>query len=213
MNETAKVAIRIVLILLFLGLGAFFMLGPAWGGGMGGAYLGVVAGCFFWLLAAILMAPWLAGWLSSRSGGLFFPEDRFDRPQPHYSLAEAKAKRGAFEAAMADYAKMAVEDPAEIRPYFEMIDLALMHLHDRDRAEAVFRQGMETLEQPEPRAALGRYYAAACSRAEARPEWGRVHKVAPRAPEAPETYRTAPDYAHVPNPLRSSGRKAEGDDG
>ena len=210
MNDETKTGLRLAAAVLFFGLGVWLLIRAP-----GAASLIVVAvvlmGAFaMWLVAAVLMAPTVAGWLAAPWGGLFFPSARNEKPPPHYSLAEAKMQRDDFEGALADYVKITLNYPGEVRPYCDMVDIVLRHLDDPERAEVIYRKGMETLEDQEAKEVLARHFRAAKSRAAARPDWGQVHTVRYREDEAaPGAYRDAPAREHVPNPMRTSKPKRD----
>ena len=191
--------------LLLIGISFFAFLGGVASGNRILAAGAALVGCGFLLAGAIVLGPTLASWFSAPWVRLYFPgPDRNAKPPPRYSLAEAKVQRDDYEGALADYVKITLAYPEEVRPYFEMIDIILRHLNDPERAEVVYRKGMETLKSQEAREVLARHYRASRSRAAGRPAWGEVHTVPYREDRA-DGYRTAPDdREHVPNPLRTS---------
>ena len=114
--------------------------------------------------SALLLAPTLSALAAEATGSLFFPEERFDRPQPIYGIPAARRQQGLFEEAIAEYEKLVANYPEEIRPHEAMIDIALLDLRDPDRALAFFQRGVAALSDPESKEALARYYAAAKQR-------------------------------------------------
>ena len=53
---------------------------------------------------------------------------------------------------MQAYAAIVQEDPSEVLAYTAMIEIAFKHLHDRDRANSIYRQGLEALRDREKQA-------------------------------------------------------------
>lgn len=208
MKEEWRSVIRVVAALVFLGLGLGVLLrGMNMGFGLGTAVF-LIFGFALWLIAALLLSPTVAGWFAAPWANLYFPGTTNEKPPPHYSLAEAKVQRDDFEGALADYVHITLNYPEEVRPYCEMIDIILQHLHDAERAAVVYRKGMDTLEKQEAQELLARHYRAALSRAAGRPEWGEVHTVEYKEDDAAGGgYRNAPQREHVPNPLRTSKPK------
>lgn len=86
------------------------------------------------IMGSIIIAFPLAELIAEPTGNLFWPSDRFDRPQPAYSIPQSKRARGLYEEAMAGFEKLAEEHPQEVQPYVEMIDIAIVNLHDPLRA-------------------------------------------------------------------------------
>jgi tetratricopeptide (TPR) repeat protein len=117
--------------------------------------VGVGALVLAWPLAALFAEP---------TGSLYFPGARFDRPQPMYGIPASKRQRGLYAEAIAEYERLAAEYPDEVKPYQEMIDIALLDLRDPDRALAIFQQGLAALPTQEDKESLARYFSAARQR-------------------------------------------------
>lgn len=118
---------------------------------------GLAAGLFSTaciLLASILVAPPFARFICYKIGTMFFSDDRFDKPQPIYSIPEARRREGNYEEAIAGFEKIAAEDPQEVRAYIGMIDVAIVELKDIPRAEAMMREALSVLSQPADRERL-----------------------------------------------------------
>jgi hypothetical protein len=130
--------------------------------------------CF--LVAAIIIARPIARLIAEPAGNLFYPEDHFDRPQPMYGIPESKRKKGLYEEAMAGFEKIANEFPNEIKPYVEMIDIAIVDLKDAERAHAIYRRGISVLKNAEAKEILARMYNAIRTRLNGR----RTTSVKPR---------------------------------
>lgn len=114
--------------------------------------------------AAIIIAPSIAGLFAEPSGSLYYPEGTSERPQPMYSIGESKRKKGLSREAFDHFAKIAEKYPHELRPYVEMMDIAIVDLQDGALAEHVFHQGMSALVTEKDRQGLGTMYRAISSR-------------------------------------------------
>jgi len=121
------------------------------------------------ILGAIIIAFPLAELFAEPTGNLFWPSEHYDHPQPQYSIPQSKRARGLYEEAMTGFEKLAEEHPQETQPYFEMIDIAIVNLHDPQRAKAIFHRGIAALEKEEDRETLARMYRAIQTRLNSRP--------------------------------------------
>ena len=134
---------RFILAALFFWLGWYLLIH----GNIGGAFIA----CAVFILGAVIIAPSLAELFAEPTGNLFWPSAQYDRPQPAYSIPQSKRARGLYEEAMAGFEKIAEEYPQEVQPYVEMIDLAIVNLHDPKRANAIFHRGVDALTKDEDR--------------------------------------------------------------
>lgn len=126
--------------------------------------LQLLLGMFCFLLAAILVARPIARLVAEPAGNLFYPGDCYDRRQPMYGIPESKRKKGLFEEAMADLEKIANEFPRELKPYIDMMDIAIVDLKDPDRANAIYQRGIAALRKIEDKETLARMYQGIRSR-------------------------------------------------
>lgn len=117
-------------------------------------------GCAGLLLGAILLAPPLARLFAESTGGLFYPDQSFDRPQPMYSIPQARRVQGQYEEALAGFEQIAQEHPDRVEPYVAMIEIAIVNLHDGGRAEAFYQRGLAALQREEDKESLARVYRA-----------------------------------------------------
>lgn len=145
-----------------LGALAWWLLLTASGGWI--AVPRLLLGMLCLVTAAVLLAPLLARLIAEPFGNLFNPSERFDRPQPMYSVPQGQRAKGLFEEAMAGFEQIAREYPDEVQPYIEMIDIAIVNLQDQTRAAAVYQRGLAQLPKPGDRAVLTRMYDAIRSR-------------------------------------------------
>lgn len=193
MNIYSGIWKRLLFRLLFgaplLVIGAVVMVRGGGGGSMAGAFVTCLFGAALIILGAILLAPPLAELVANTAMkgffSLIFPDRRFERPQPNYSIPEARVKAGQYGEAMALYEKLAAEYPGEVRVYVEMVDLAAVRLHDSARAEAILRRGLAAVQDPEGRKALERSGRAILSRLDPDPEWRHRRKLQPPPPAPP----------------------------
>ena len=152
---------RFILAALFFSIG-FYLLHQ---GNIGAAFIGLPA----FIVGAIIVAPPLAELIAEPTGNLFWPSAQYDRPQPAYSIPQSKRARGLYEEAMAGFEKLAKEHPGEVQPYIEMIDIAIVNLHDPKRAQVIFHRGIDALQKDEDRETLARMYHAIQTRLNSRP--------------------------------------------
>lgn len=144
---------RAILAAIALGTGVYFLMG-AWHIGQ------MLVGLAFFLLAAIIAAPAISRLLVEPLGGLFWPRHYNDKPQPIYSIPHAKRLKGQLEEALLGYEQIVAEHPSEVRPWLEMIDIALAELGDPVRAELLYQRGLAALRKPKDREWLAQVYAA-----------------------------------------------------
>ena len=152
---------RLVPAAALFGVG-WYVLATASGGWAAVPRLLVGFSCF--ITAAVILAFPVAGLLAEPTGNLFYAGERFDRPQPIYSIPQSKRTQGFYELAMTAYQKIADEYPEEVKPYVEMIDIATRDLNDPTRALAVYETGMSRLKKDKDRAVLTQMYMAIRSR-------------------------------------------------
>jgi hypothetical protein len=146
----------------------FFVLFHAQGGLVGGFAMGLL-GCGAIIVGAIVIAFPLARLIAEPSGSLFLPKEHFDRPQPRYGIPQSKRAQGLYEEAMAGFEKIAEEYPGEVKPYIEMIDIAIVNLKDPQRAYRIYQRGISTLKKREDRDVVVRMYEAIRSRLDTKP--------------------------------------------
>ena len=111
----------------------------------------------------------LARGLAEPTGNLFWPRRYYDKPQPMYGIPQSRRAKGQLEEALAEYEKIAAAHPDEIRPFVEMIDLAIHDLRDADRANAIFQNGLARLKNPDDKDRLAQAYAETRTRLDVRP--------------------------------------------
>jgi len=116
----------------------------------------LLAGMALLVAGSVLIARPVARLLALPWGGLFFPDERYTRPPPRYSIAATRVKEGRYAEALAMYEKIAADYPDELKPHVAMLELAARHLRDPARAEAIYQRSRAALRRPALRAALAR---------------------------------------------------------
>jgi hypothetical protein len=149
------------LALLVYGLGWFLLAGAAGGWG---AVPQLLFGMGFVVTAAIIVAAPIARLVAEPTGNLFWPSRRFDRPQPMYGIPESKRKKGLYQEAFDGFQAIAEEFPQELKPYVQMIDIAIVDMYNANLARAVLQSGLKTLKDDNARDALSRMHRAISSR-------------------------------------------------
>ncbi len=121
--------------------------------------LGFLVGVALFMVAAVTVAGPIAALLAEPAGSLYYPGGPIEEIPPMYGIPESRRKNGLLEEAMAEYEKIAAGYPRELKPYVDMIDLAILDLRDPARAEEIYRRGLATLEAEDRREALRVMYA------------------------------------------------------
>ena len=137
--------IRVVLALMVFLLSMWLMRGPVLSGSAVYALPYVLVGIPMIVLAAIIAAPSITRDLVEWVVDFFTYSEKFDRAPPMYSIPQGLRKNRRYEEAMAAYEEIAEAYPDELKPWLEMIDIALFDLKDADRAEIIHQRGMQTL--------------------------------------------------------------------
>jgi len=132
--------------------------------GSWGAIVPILGGMLCFLLAACIVAIPLARWFAEPWGSLYFSNRMAEGKAPMYGIPQSKRKKGLFEEAMTDYEAIVREHPGELRAYVEMMDMAVVNLKDRHRAERIYEQGMLIIQNEDDRRALGAMHRAISSR-------------------------------------------------
>lgn len=146
-------AVRLGVAVPLLLAGFSIMLAGLRAGGYAAAFsLPLATACF--VGAGTMIAPWVAQRFGNLAGGVFFPDRQFDRPQPVFSLAEGKRAQGQPREALAEYERVLLEHPQELRCYISMMDTAARDLRDPVLAEGYYRRGLAQITDAAPRQQL-----------------------------------------------------------
>lgn len=145
------------LIALPLFVIAWILLQRAEGGFQSSALL--FFGMALMVLSAIVVGPTLARILSQPAGNLYYPSARFDRPQPIYSIPAGHRVSGEFEEAFEGFREISRQHPQLLRPYGEMMDIAIADLKDWPLANEVYREARSQIRDRADRDRLERMRA------------------------------------------------------
>lgn len=148
---------------------------------VGGPIL-LVGGILFWIMppfgmlvlfiGAVIVAPLITEILAEPFRAIFYPDSRADGPAPLYGIPSTKKARGQYEEAIADYRTIAVQFPKETKPYFGMIETAIVNLHDPDRARTFLHEAFAKFaREPETCQIIQRHFEAMLTRVKPDPAW------------------------------------------
>lgn len=110
------------------------------------------------IVAAILMAKPLVGWIGDLTANLFMPSARHDKPQPMYSIPEGRMAAEDYTGALEAYEELAAEHPTEIVPHLRMMEIWLRVYQDVEAAQTIRDNALQAIEGHENR---GKFDAAA----------------------------------------------------
>jgi hypothetical protein len=125
----------------------------------------------FLLGGAVIVAPLFTTMLAEPFRAIFYPVDRFDGPQPMYGVPASKRAWGRYEDAIHGYEEIARKYPDDLKPYVEMIHIAVVDLRDEDRAKAILDKALTVLTKEEDKAILTRIYEANKTLLHSAPAW------------------------------------------
>lgn len=105
--------------------------------GLPGGMLSIVAAHGVLIVAALLLAKPLAGFIGDWLSGLFMPGERFDKPPPMYSIPEGRMAKEDYPGALEAYAEIAAGYPGEIDPHLRMMEIWMRVYRDKDSARTI----------------------------------------------------------------------------
>jgi hypothetical protein len=105
--------------------------------GIPGGMLPILAAHAVLIVAAILLAKPLAGFIGDWLGTLFMPGERFAKPPPMYSIPEGRMSKEDFPGALEAFAELAAEHPEEIAPHLRMMEIHLRIYRDPESARTI----------------------------------------------------------------------------
>lgn len=120
------------------------------------------AGLLTFITLSLLASP-VAEALGTVFSWLLFSTSSVNTPKPQYGHAEVLEKQDAYEEAIEEYRTVARLFRRDAKPYLEMIRIAVVRLRDPDRAQALYREGMQKLRGRAARQTLVRMYPAILS--------------------------------------------------
>lgn len=109
------------------------------------ASLPLLASQGFLIVAAILLAKPIAGWVGDLTANLFMPGARHDGPQPMYSIPEGRMAAEDYAGALEAYAELAAAHPEEIVPHLRMMEIWLRFYRDPAAAQQIHANALETI--------------------------------------------------------------------
>jgi len=122
--------------------------------GLPGGMLMIVAAHGVLVVAALMMARPLAGFIGEWMSGLFMPSDRHSRPQPMYSIPEGRVTAEDYPGALEAYAELAAEHPEEIAPHLRMMEIWLRVYKDPGSACTIRDNALLTIKGKKNKAAF-----------------------------------------------------------
>ena len=90
--------------------------------------------------------------------GSHMPGGRYRKPQPRYSIPEARRQEGKHNESIMEYHAIIASHPQELKAYVAIMDIYLTDLHEPDQALQVYRLAMDTLKKKEDKEAAARMY-------------------------------------------------------
>lgn len=97
------------------------------------------------IVAAILLAKPIAGWIGDLTANLFMPGARNDGPQPMYSIPEGRMAAEDYAGALEAYAELAAAHPSEIVPHLRMMEIWLRVYRDPEAARQIQASALQTI--------------------------------------------------------------------
>lgn len=113
--------------------------------GMPDGMLMIVGAHVALVLAALIMARPLAGFIGGWMSGIFMPGDSHSRPQPMYSIPEGRVAAEDYAGALEAYAELAAEHPQEIAPHLRMMEIWLRVYKDPESARTIRDNALLTI--------------------------------------------------------------------
>lgn len=121
------------------------------------------------IVGALILAWPLAALIAEPCSNLFYSRQPLTGPQPMYSIPQSKRASGLYEEAMAGFEDISEDHPTELKPYVEMIDIAIVNLQDPDRANEIYQRGIASIKSDDNRDALATMYSAIRTRLKTTP--------------------------------------------
>lgn len=97
------------------------------------------------LVAAIILAKPVAGWIGDFTANLFMPGARNDKPQPMYSIPEGRMAAEDYAGALEAYTELAAAHPEEIAPHLRMMEIWLRVYRDPEAAQTIRANALQTI--------------------------------------------------------------------
>lgn len=113
--------------------------------GIPGGMIVLLAGNVVLLVAAIILAKPVAGWIGDFTANLFMPGARHDKPQPMYSIPEGRMTAEDYPGALEAYAELAAAHPEEIAPHLRMMEIWLRVYRDPEAAQTIRANALQSI--------------------------------------------------------------------
>lgn len=146
-------AVRLAVAVPALVIGMVILVQGLRAGALAAAFAMLLATACF-VVAGIMIAPWVAERLGNAGAGILYPDRRFTGPQAIHSLAEGKRAQGLAREALAQYERVLAEHPQDLPCFVAMMDTAARDLRDPVLAQGFYRRGSEQLTDPKDLAQL-----------------------------------------------------------
>lgn len=139
-----QLLLRALLALPLAAVG-WYLVGSIGSGWAAAPVLLVAMGCF--IGAAVVVAGPLTRLFAEPAGALYHPPAAPAALTPDYGVADALKDQTKSREAFGEYRKIADVYPQEVKPYVEMMDIALKNMKDEALARDVLTQGLARLRE------------------------------------------------------------------
>lgn len=139
-EDPAKLIFKWILTGLVLGVMFWKVIPIVAAGGFGGAFVGIPATAVCGLALAIIWRRSIAGYVAEPLGALYDGGDAEVEPQPYYSIADAKRKRGHFIEAIAEIRKQLDKFPTDFTGQMLLAEIQAENLNDLPGAEVTLQR-------------------------------------------------------------------------
>lgn len=109
------------------------------------------------ILAVAQVAPDIADWFGGMAGGILYNRREGERI-PMYGIPEKLVTMGKYVEAEAEYEKIMEEFPDEVKPYIDLVNVAVKRLNNAELAEQFYKKGMNALKKDEAKIQLEDVY-------------------------------------------------------
>ncbi|HOW97075.1 MAG TPA: hypothetical protein P5567_09550 [Kiritimatiellia bacterium] len=118
-----------------------------------------LVGCGVLLAGAWVIAFPIARILAAPFSAIFWPTGA-EPPPPVYGIPESHVKKGLYAEAIREYHEIIRKWPHELKPYVDLLDLAVRRMRDPDLAARIHGEALLKLKKPEERETVTRLYEA-----------------------------------------------------
>jgi tetratricopeptide (TPR) repeat protein len=126
---------------------------------------GIILGFPLFLFGSCIIAFPMADVFSVSYSSLLWSHQE-QGPQPLYGIAESYVKQDLYELALLEYEQVVKEFPDEVKPFIDMIDIAVVRMNDPVLAKEIYEKGISALKDKEKHKELKRMYEAILTRIE-----------------------------------------------